>query len=284
MQSPVAKESGNAKKEPKPAPEPAWMADFRRDYGLQEGEVLKRLAAPFPASRREYAQSVKALYFRASQDIDDVEIDYRWDGKSPQLWSVSPKRRGKIPGRQLIHVLQYIGVPHHDTEMDKELWHESIGGEFVMRTGVPREKIVPRLEAILREELKLSLRLTLIQAEREVIVVGGKYEWKPRGKRVENHIDLFATHLSEELAGGGSGTFDEFLVRTGSYISRRLVNELKETPKVRIRWRDHNSVRVLPGPDPNMEPDGVLNNITAQTGLTFKTEKRTVSVLIVERK
>jgi len=37
----------------------------------------------------------------------------------------------------------------------------------------------------------------------------------------------------------------------------------------------------LPSPDPNREPEGVLKNLTAQTGLTFKAEKRRVRVLFV---
>jgi hypothetical protein len=72
-------------------------------------------------------------------------------------------------------------------------------------------------------------------------------------------------------------------VATGTYIGRRLVNELPKGPAGRLAWYYHNSVRVLPGPDPNQDADGVLRNVTAQTGLTFKTEKREVRVLIVEK-
>ena len=118
-----------------------------------------------------------------------------------------------------------------------------------------------------------------------MIVVGGKYESKPRANRKANEVDLFAVKPNDdEGAGGGTGTFDEFLVNAGSYIGRRIVSDVTEKPKARITWYNHNSTIVLPGPDPNQDPDGVLKNITAQTGLTFKTEKRKVRVLIVEKR
>jgi hypothetical protein len=74
----------------------------------------------------------------------------------------------------------------------------------------------------------------------------------------------------------------EFLENTGSYINWRLVNEMAETPKGRIHWRFHNSIIVLPGPDPEKDSEGVLKNVSLQTGLTFESAKRKVRVLLVE--
>ena len=50
-----------------------------------------------------------------------------------------------------------------------------------------------------------------------------------------------------------------------------------------MTWYIHSTQEALPGPDPDRDADGVLQNITLQTGLTFKTEKRKVRVLVVER-
>jgi hypothetical protein len=101
--------------------------------------------------------------------------------------------------------------------------------------------------------------------------------------------DEYFTGVSGEVkpnedggAGGGSGTLDEFLAVTGSYIGRRLVNDLAERPKDTIKWYCHNSTGVLPGSDSIQDPEGVLKNITAQTGLRFTPEKRKVRVLFVE--
>jgi beta-lactamase regulating signal transducer with metallopeptidase domain len=259
-------------------PEQAWKTEFRRDYGLKEGEVLKRIAAPFPASRADYCKSLKADF--PDEDFANVTMSYRWDGKNTEFWSLAPDSNGET----LITLLSCLGIPSQEAEVDEDWRLKQIPGEFVTRAGAPPERVSPRLEQILRQELKLPVRLTLREVERQVIVVGGKYESKPRANRQANQIDLFAVKLNEdEGAGGGAGTFDEFLAATGSYIGRRLVNELAETPKGRISWSFHNSTRVLPGPDPNQDADGVLKNVTAQTGLTFKTEKRKVRVLFVEK-
>lgn len=260
-------------------PEPAWKAAFRRDYGLKEGELLKRVAAPFPASRADYCTFLKAEYF-PDMDFANVSISCRWDGKNVEFWSLTPDSGG-VP---MLTLLDCLGVSRQEVEVDEDWRFKQIPGEFVTRAGVPPEKVIPRLEQILREELKLPVRLALREVEREVILVGGKYESKPRANREANQVDLFAVKPSDDGdTPGGSGTFDEFLAATGSYLGRRLVNDLATTPTDTVRWYFHLTTRVLSRPDPNRDPAGVLKNITAQTGLTFKTEKRKVRVLFVEK-
>jgi len=266
---------------PKQSPEPAWTVDLRREYGLKADEVLRRVAAPFPPCRDAYLQSFKA--YLADTNPDELAAIYCWDGKNLELCSVTFASDKRI-GRPLISVLEHLGIPSQDVEADEGLLRQHIDGEFVVRTGAPADKVIPRLEKILREELNSPIRLKLVQAEREVLVVGGKYESKPRENRGVNQVDLFAVSLNEDSgSGGGSGTFDEFLAATGTYIGRRLVNELPNSPSDRIGWHYHNSRRVLSGPDPNRDPDGVLKNVAAQTGLTFKAEKRKARVLFVEK-
>jgi hypothetical protein len=272
---------GPAADEPKPASEPAWKTEFRTAYRLKDGEILKRVAAPFPACRKEYCRSLKIG--NGDSEVDDIVLSYRWDGRNVYSWRVSFQQTKPI-GWALINVLRDVGVPNQDVEGDTELLRQHIDGEFVVRTGVPPEKLVPRLEQILREELDLPIHLALTQEEREVIVVGGKYKSKPRADRNTNMVDLFAVAPRNDTeAGGGNGTFDEFLKATGSYISRRLVSDLAAKPRGQITWYYHNRVEVLPGPDPNLDADGVLKNVAAQTGLTFKPEKRKVRVLLVKK-
>ena len=80
-----------------------------------------------------------------------------------------------------------------------------IEGEFVARDGTPAEQLVPRLERILCEELKLRFASNSPNRS-EVIVVAGKYESKPLPGRQPNMIDLFAVIRAGLEAGGGSGT------------------------------------------------------------------------------
>jgi hypothetical protein len=184
----------------KPSPEPAWETEFRRAYGLREGEVLKRLASPFPACRADYWKFQKAKYFPDSNmDFDNATNTYRWDGKNATWWSLSPDPDGYL----LPVLLSNLGIPPQETEIDEAWQLRQIPGEFVLRNGAPAEKVVPRLEQILREELNLSVRLRLRQVEREVIVVGGKYESKPRANRRMNEVELFAAEPNDKDAVGG---------------------------------------------------------------------------------
>jgi RNA polymerase sigma factor (sigma-70 family) len=274
---------GQAPKTPKPVPEPAWRTEFRKTYGLKNGEILKRFTPPFPACRLDYCKWLKKEFF-PDMDVDNVVMDYRWDGKNVEFWGLSYKNKDEPYAWTLLGVMGHLDIRNQEVEIDEELRSQVIEGEFVWRTSTLAEKTVPRFEQILREEMKLPIRLTLKEAEREVFIVSGKYQSKPLGNRQPDEVDLFAQNRDEaDAKPGGNGTFDEFLVHVGSYINRRLVKEMAETPKGRIAWYLHNSARVLPGPDPERDPKGVLKNVSLQTGLTFKAEKRKVRVLVVEK-
>jgi hypothetical protein len=88
-------------------PQPSvWKAEFHRSYGLKQGEVLRRLAAPFPASRADYCKFLKAGFF-PNMDFANVTMSYRWDGKNVEFWSLTPESGG-VP---LVTLLECMGVP-----------------------------------------------------------------------------------------------------------------------------------------------------------------------------
>jgi hypothetical protein len=167
----TAKEKEKDQGAPKQPPEPAWKAALVRDYGLKADEVLRRVAAPLPPSREAFLQSLKPKLFPDS-DLDEVVANYRWDGKTLDLGSVG-FRPDKQVGWPLMAVLSDLGIPRQDVEGDEEVRRQQIDGEFVVRAGAPADKVIPRLEQILRTELKVPIRLRLTQADREVVVVGG---------------------------------------------------------------------------------------------------------------
>jgi uncharacterized protein (TIGR03067 family) len=260
---------------------PAWKKELREKYGLKDGEVLRRIASPFPDCRAEYLKSLQKEYFN-DRDLSDKVFTYRWDGKDIEFWGMYGRQGNQESAGIPLMVLLENGIPRQEIEVPQQLRYEHIEGEFVLRSGTTPEQFVPALQKILREELKSPIRLKLELVEREVIVANGKYKSTPLKDREADQVDLFAVDRNESAeAGGGSGAFDAFLQNVGSYIGKRIVNEVSETPKQRIAWYFHNSTRVLPGPDPNQDADGVLKNITKQTGLEFKEAQRKVQVLIV---
>jgi RNA polymerase sigma factor (sigma-70 family) len=148
------------------------LADFSMRYALKPGEVLKRVATPFPPSR--------FVYHRQHYPKDDKAQDMmflRWDNGLHFCGTIGGMK--SAPRKvQLLFLFRYfpsmIGafdvLPNGRRELevrgDHDLLLKAVEGDFIARSDVPFEKIVARLEEILRDECKLPVRLTL-QKDRE---------------------------------------------------------------------------------------------------------------------
>jgi hypothetical protein len=172
-----------------------------------------------------------------------------------------------------------------DLEGDEGLIKDRvITGDFIVRAGVPKKKIVARLEEILRQECKLPIKLTLREVDRLVKVARGTFRLAPMEGYHKNSIQLYGKQLVPNSgAGGGTGTFDEFLQHAGSWTACRVASEAATLPK-KIGWGNHS---VSPFTEKQRKEDHdpalVFQHISEQTGLTFKEENRKVRVLFVER-
>jgi hypothetical protein len=143
------------------------LADFTTRYALKPGEVLKRIATPFPPSR--------FVYHRQQYPKDDKAQDMmflRWDNGLHFCGTIGGIKSDprKV---QLLFLLRYLPsmvgaydvLPHGRHELDvrgdQDLLLKAVDGDFVARSNVPFEKVVARLGEILRDECKLPVRLTL---------------------------------------------------------------------------------------------------------------------------
>lgn len=273
------------------ADEPAWKKDFYAAYGLKDGEVIKRVAPPYPASRDDFFNDA---YPR------DVRIDYtnrftafRWkDGKAtvgPGRTSVEPGKG--VPLRDLIDMV--ADIPAHEVEGHEETLKLLVTGDFVLREGADPVKVAAQLQHILQNECKVDVTLNFREVEREVIVARGKFKVAPLDPAKKNYVEVYAVELTPDYAGGGGGPVPYFLRHLNAWVNQRfgdnitrIVNEAEFDPKEMVSW--HFNMRSENGRathfDADAEPTAVLKNVAAQTGLTFKTEKRKVRVLFVERK
>ena len=178
----------------------------------------------------------------------------------------------------IMEMLLDIAAERQEIEGDPKLLNSTVYGDWVVREGVPAKDVLPHLEAILRKECRIPLKLKLEQAERDVIVVKGRYQLAPTSDRGE--IRIYGKVLTERPGGGGSGSFQEFVRRIGSFIHRRMVSEVASPPDGRLRWR-YNSRNVEGWND--RDQDTVLAHLSEQTGLVFVNEKRVVPVVLVDR-
>jgi hypothetical protein len=266
------------------APEKREADEFTRIYALPDGGVLKRVAPPFSPLRMDY---YRRGYAHQAELIPDgpVTMYFRWGNAKLTSWGMTFSTSGN--GDNLPTIVKTVaGIYPQDIEGDEGLRTQVITGDFVVREGAAPEKVVARLEDILRQECKQPVKLALKEVERKVFVARGRFHYTPLPDHKDNDIELYALQvIPNNGAGGGSGDFAEFLQAAGWFIDRRLVSEVEDAPKGRaVSWRyNRRSPFTEQEGKEDTDPEQVLKHLGEQTGLTFKEETRTVRVLFVER-
>jgi RNA polymerase sigma factor (sigma-70 family) len=256
--------------------------EFADIYALPEGEVLKRVSPPFSPTRMDYYRREHAGQARAIPDGPQT-MYFRWRDEKLKNWGMSFGSEDGTSWPTLLRIL--VDVYREEIEGDQEFIKKPITGDFIVREGVPADKVIPRLQEILQRECKLPIKLSFREVERKVIVARGKYHFSPLPGRQENQIDIYGKQLVQNSgAGGGSGDFEEFLKWVGMFIGRRVVSDVQKPPTGTLSWYNHrrSSFTEQEGKE-DTDPETVLKHLTEQTGLTFKEENRRVRVLFVER-
>ncbi|MFA5393555.1 MAG: hypothetical protein WC081_05975 [Candidatus Ratteibacteria bacterium] len=229
-----------------------------KGYGLSANEDLKYIN---PSLREE--KEPAGIFFRWSEGKDLSELGQARDTTADV--------------RGVLHIL--ANIYSQEIEGDQELLSAKVPGDFVVRAGTPPDKIVTRLEEVLRQDLKLPVRLAFRDVERKVIVAQGVFNRNPLFNRRPNQIEIYGENLNQDPKYGVvvSGDFQLFLKQVGMYLDRRVVGYAKIPNNSSLEWR-YNDEK---GGSKNIGL--VFQHLTEQTGLTFKEENRLVRVLFVER-
>jgi hypothetical protein len=275
----------------KATPEPAWKQEFRTQYGLKDGEHIKRIAAPYPKCRSEYL--TERFGGGGNFAFDDYFTVLRWKGH----WAPLALATHVVPvkpdvGIALGSVLDMTcAVPRTRIEDPDQLLDVKVIGDFVVRDESKPADIAKQLEAILKKECNLEATLRFREVEREVYVLSGKYEAKPLEGRKKTAIEIFGKSLIDRgIGGGGTGTFAELLANVERHVNAQVEAGKIEGMPGRLSW--HYNVRSPMIKDPANGIDtlaedtnvhAVLANLADQTGLKVKVEKRKVQMLKIER-
>jgi hypothetical protein len=275
-----------------------WRKAFYEVYRLEEGQVLKRIAPPFIPEREDY-------YYEQSHGAVQEPPDFftfHWDGQlrlyGEGWWG------GKRP---LLSVLRNNLSMGRDTfEGPEELLDVQVPGDWMVRKhsgaggranvpaapGMPRPagnrkdpsvgELLKALEKILKDEIGRDIRFVKRRVEREVIVATGRYRFraldgKGDGTRVYMYSDKF-----DPDAGGGGGTaqsVSEFLAALANRVAIPVIDQTKSSGQITIVY-DHQRSAYLDKVKDNAEKDKkleiLLKNLSEQTGLKFKRERRMV--------
>ena len=295
---PKVRTASKVVKAPVPAvKEPEWKTEFRKVYGLRDGELIRRIAPPYPECRAEYFKDQYREAYRRlkldppaevlNKDYTDYYTKFGWkDG-----WPVDELSMHNTPVKpdvgvrllQLIHMA--TGFGHTRTEGDAELLERKVTGDFVVRADADPAKVAAALEKILRKEWDLAVSLSVEDVERDVYTLSGKYEAKPLADRKKNFIEIYGFELTDrKTGGGGSGSLQRMADHIEGFCeSRFAIGEVAGAPK-EVEWHfNYRSSFTAVQRAQDTDPGSVMANIEAQTGLTAKLEKRKIKVLFVKK-
>jgi RNA polymerase sigma factor (sigma-70 family) len=267
----------------KPTKAEKALNNLEKVYRLADGEDLKCFLPPFPPERKAYG------LFQVGPDGESLYDGYviqawRWNGKKLQYPWVEARNDG---GNALVIdvIPQLTGVRRCEMEGDGLALLEArqIRADFVIREGATQQRIIQQLGVILRGDLKTPVKLSYKEVERKVLVASGTFKTEaPLGDMQGTPLQLYGTLPIREgkwLKSGGSdyrSMLDQIALLTG----RQVINEVKDSQAHGRTWYEWDPADHLDAKD---DMKALLDRVTAQTGLTFKQEKRRVKVLFVEQ-
>jgi len=219
---------------------------------------------------------------------------------------------GDGKGRQYLESLvqSFTRIPHYDMRGDHKLKWTRVPGDWVVRDGVAPEKMLQGLEAVLRDECKLPVRFRLVEEDRPIIVVKGKYVYRPlpgrstvtedrkygyEGDDLQDYdqLDLYE-HDRAGLTSVRSGTLAQLLADVRMHVARPLIDEGVQLPEDMtskkpskrehfLEWRS-KTARIFEAHERgDLDEAALLKRVSEQTGLTFSKEMRRGRVLWIER-
>ena len=308
------------------------LAEFRETYALPDGKVLKRVAPPFTPGRLEYYRVRDSQRVKALPDDAPTAYWFRWGDADPKV--IDPLREGKITlgglfdrggGEIGYSVADLIGsstrMKSFDIEGEAKLKWRHVSGDWVMRKGADPQEVIKALETILRKECKLPVKLSLVEKDRKVIVVKGKYAYNPlpgkgtveedrvygyEGNYLQDYDQLVLYERDEDLetrGGGQSGRLASFLTSLTWALGRPVVdggvklpkdmlpkeghayqkgqNSSKKPHMFELQWNKSKFYKAIR--KGTLNEAAILKNLSKQTGLQFVEEPRRRRTVVIER-
>jgi hypothetical protein len=264
----------------KPARVPAWQTRFDQLYILAPGQTVRRVAPPYSQDRQDY------VFYRLAPLRTRSALVVEFDGVLPST--------GVAGGEQirLGDVLNRVArLKSFDLDGPADMLETKIAGDWIYRKGASQEELLKALATIFQKELKLPLQLDRSSVERDVIVVRGRYQYRPLSANLADgfvHWCLDAHPSQTSFGDGGGGSLQEMLDYQGDRIGRPFFIAAPGLAKVTVQWRDHlfdHREDLRSGDEAGAAKlKALLENLSKQTALEFKIERRKVEVWRVVRR
>jgi beta-lactamase regulating signal transducer with metallopeptidase domain len=256
------------------------LSAFYDAYRLENGEVLKRIAPPFIPQRADYYRRKQNPFQAEAISTPPDYFVFNWDGALKE-WGMG-FTGGNTP---LSRALGHCGLTGFEFDGPADLLKLELPGDWIIRKDTSREDLLKALEQIIKKDLNRDIRFVKRQVERTVVVASGVFSPGPRpSPEFRNKVPQIHIYLDQpdpELGrGGASGNLGKFLRAVGAILHAPVIDETKGNA-VSIEWAQYSDVV-----DNNITGDPVkirriLDNLSKQTSLEFKTENRPVEVWFV---
>jgi len=261
---------------------PDLEKEFHDVYRLEAGEVIKLIKPPFVLGRQEYLFTPFGTQLGGS-----FQMASRWDGQLKTRFSSSHLSRLNFVLRLLLH------IPEYDFKLPKELDVLLPDGDWIVSDESSVEEQLRALEEVIYSQLRRPIRFEKRTAERDTLVVTGRYAFTPLSDEYPDRLRIF---VDEEFAPheheGEADSLAQLLRQVGYGINIPIKDrtEPSDISKIRIRY-DYRLIGPVIGPDfpgfrrrfKNREKELpiLLDNLARQTGLKFKVERRLAEIWFV---
>jgi RNA polymerase sigma factor (sigma-70 family) len=260
-----------------------WRRQFDAVYRLEPGEVVKFIPAPFIPGRGDYIRNA-AMHVPAPLATRDVPPSIAMGGSLVLYWTADGKLENRsftFGGVNYTSHLAVCDLASWEMEGDADLRRRppALEGDWIVRESAAREERLNAVQEILRRQLnKPALRIQKRQVVREVVVARGRLAFPPEVAAGGNKIHATASEKPGE-GGWGSGPLAGLLDSIGDHIGRPVIDET-ESGGEQVSWTYDMSAPEAA--DAAAQFRRLLANVSRRTGLRLETERRAVTVYVLE--
>lgn len=251
-----------------------WRFTFDALYHLQDGQILKRIAPPFDPARRKYHQSRRP----GDNHLPDRFI-FHWDN-ALRHWGESFGGKGTL--RSTLSFV--LGVKSYEHDISDELLATELHGDWIVRNEIPVAQKLSALAPIVSKVLRRPISFELRNVERESVVVSGTFNLKSLDDKPSRpRIYLYTDPNDDRKKGGGGGvdSLAELIRVIGDKIEMPMVDKTApyENPDLSYATLRSSSLRRVTNPvEKRNRIKIILDNVSAQTGLTFEFKRQKVDI------
>jgi hypothetical protein len=270
-----------------PVPTAGATRDIQTVYGLQNGEIIKRIVDAPPDVRKRFLQQ------QFPGQNNSTQVGHAFIGRAQDGFDIRFEARAYLLGsdytfQNLVGFTSFArGISDPEFHIDAAIVNRRLTGDIVFKQDATDDEFCAGLAAFIHDQLAIEAAVVYRDVLMKVIVLSGHWKFTPvpqappTGKLANQCIEIYG---DESLNRNSRSTGDNTTGR--GHFARDLSDDLNQKVIIDVdRLPEYVSIRTY-GTVPPEGPgrDLVLQHIQEQTGLTWTEEIRPVRCLLIETK